>query len=100
MLLPLQKAVSHCPNFAEPPLGRLPNADPLSSAASSCCKSCIRDWSSATRLDPFDFFETSLQKPPISWLLGGLVSSSVLFTARPQIDVSPATDATPGNVCP
>ena len=42
----LERGVNHCSglvaNVDVPPLGTLPNAEALSSSASSCCRSCIR----------------------------------------------------------
>src|SRR3954466_1662663 len=58
----------YAPSQAEnvPELGRLPNAEAFSSAASICCTSCIRYWSIVVRLAAVDFLEMSLQKPPIN----------------------------------
>ena len=78
-----QYAASHIANWPDPPLGTLPNAEAFSSAASICCRSCILAWSRADRFAPVDFFEMSVQKPPISLpkVLMSLVTGaqSVLF---------------------
>src|SRR5262249_24090571 len=61
-----QYAASQIANCPDPPGGMVPKAEALSSAASSCCRSCIRTWSSWDRLAPLDVFGTADQKPPIS----------------------------------
>src|SRR5512142_427989 len=55
-------ADSHWANIPDPPLGTLPKAEAFSSAARSCCSSCILDWSSEVRLAPVDVLEISAQK--------------------------------------
>src|SRR5262245_38651221 len=87
-----QYADSHAAN--DPLLGTVPKAEAFSSAAMSCCSSCILAWSSADRLVPVDVFDISLQKAPISF--------PRVSIGRPQSVVFPMPDtpATPGNVCP
>src|SRR6266498_5675283 len=51
-VLPVQYAASHWANIPDPPLGTVPKAEAFSSAASSCCRSCILAWSSDDRLAP------------------------------------------------
>src|SRR5206468_2973663 len=94
LVLVPQYAVSHVANAPTPPLGKLPKAEAFSSAASNCCKSCILPWSSAVRLAPVDFLETSLQKPPSTF---PMVSMDL-----PQRVASPmpGVAATPGKECP
>src|SRR3954447_11964521 len=85
-----QYADSHAAN--EPLEGTLPNADAFSSAASSCCRSCILDWSRAVRFLPVDVLEMSLQKPPIS------LARVSMFRQQSSVSPMPGVFAAPGKV--
>jgi hypothetical protein len=76
-----QSAASHAANLLGSPLGALPKAEAFSSAAISCCSSCILAWSSADRLAPVLVLEMSLQKAPVS--LPSVLSSLVQMSLSP-----------------
>ena len=46
-------------NMPDPPLGTLPKAEAFSSAVSSCCRSCMRAWSS-------EYLQTEQEKAAFS----------------------------------